>query len=333
MPDQLQRSREPGPSSGDEPSVRYGPSLRDDAGLREDLSSPGPSSRGLSWAAKHGLSWTPAGLVNLLTGFGGYDVVHSIAYGSGPRRSLDVYGPDRAGRTGAAPVVVFFYGGSWQDGAKEIYRFVAAPLARRGHVVVVPDYRVYPDVRYPEFLFDAAAVVAWAREHALRFGGDPGRLILMGHSAGAYLAAMLAIDPQWLDAVDLVPSRDVAGLVGLAGPYDFLPLRDPVLKVIFGGANRTVTQPITHVRGDEPPALLVTGAKDRTVDPGNATRLAERLRNAGSAARVAVYPQVGHLGIIGAFSPPLRPLAPVLDHTIEFVRSLAPAAARVVVKA
>lgn len=329
MSDQLQRSPDPETSSREsferqQPSPRNAPS---------SAAAPSPepaSSPGLSWAAQRGLSWTPAGLVNLLTGFGGFDVVRSIAYGAAPRRSLDVYAPRRAARTGAAPVVVFFYGGSWQEGAKEIYRFVAAPLARRGHVVVVPDYRVYPDVRYPDFLHDAAAAVAWTRQHAQQFGGDPDRVVLMGHSAGAYMAAMLAIDPQWLDAVGLTPSRDIAGLVGIAGPYDFLPLRDPVLKVIFGGANRPVTQPITHVRGGEPPALLMTGAADRTVDPGNATRLADRLRAAGGTARVAVYPRIGHLGVIGAFTAPLRPLAPVLDHADGFIRSVAAAPARLV---
>jgi acetyl esterase/lipase len=257
----------------------------------------------------------PADVLNFLAWRPGLEIAHSVAYGEGARRTLDVYRPSNAA---AAPVIVFFYGGSWQSGNKKIYRFVAGALARRGYVVVVPDYRVYPEVRYPDFLEDGARAVRWAKHNAVRFGGDPDKLFLMGHSAGAYIAAMLALDPRWLDGVGLAPDREIAGLVGVSGPYDFLPLHDGTLKVIFGG-NDPATQPISHVSPGAPPALLVTGVKDGIVNPDNTARLAARLRAAGDSATVLTYAWVGHLSIIGAFALPLRFLAPVLRDVEAFI--------------
>ncbi len=262
---------------------------------------------------------SPAAPLNLIAWRHGTETTRSIAYGAGARQTLDVYRPSNAT---AAPVIVFFYGGSWQSGAKETYRFVAAALAQRGYVTVVPDYRVYPEVRYPGFLQDGAQAVRWAKDNAARFGGDPAKLFVMGHSAGAYIAAMLALDGRWLQQVDLAPDRDIAGLIGISGPYDFLPLRDGTLKVIFGGANDTATQPISHVSAGAPPAMLVTGARDGIVDPDNSSRLADRLRAAGDQATVHTYAWVGHLSIIGAFALPLRFLAPVLHDVDDFIAKI-----------
>jgi acetyl esterase/lipase len=144
----------------------------------------------------------------------------------------------------------------------------------------------------------------------------------MGHSAGAHIAAMLALDGRWLEQVDLAPKRDIAGLIGISGPYDFLPLRDGTLRVIFGGANDAATQPITHVLPGAPPAMLATGARDGIVDPDNSSRLADRLRAAGDRATVHVYAWVGHLSIVGAFALPLRFLAPILDDVDDFIANI-----------
>jgi acetyl esterase/lipase len=258
---------------------------------------------------------TPADPLNILTWRGDWDVTSSIPYANGPRHALDVYAPRRAAN---APVIVFFYGGNWQYGHKEMYRFVAAALAARGYVTIVPDYRVYPDV-FPAFLEDGALAVAWARQNAARFGGNPGTLVLMGHSAGAHIAAMLTLDGQWLRAVGLDSRKDIAGLIGIAGPYDFLPLRDPTLQTIFAVGDLTQTQPISFVSGSEPPALLVTGRTDKTVSPGNTARLAARLRAAGNDVTEIVYPRVGHLSIVGALAPVLRFLAPLPRDIDTFV--------------
>ena len=259
---------------------------------------------------------SPAAPLNLFAWRHGTEITRSIAYGDAPRQTLDVYRPASSTKS---PVIVFFYGSSWQMGDEETYLFVAAALAQRGYVVVVPDYRVYPEVRYPGFLEDGARAVRWAKDNAARFGGDPDRLFIMGHSAGAHIAAMLVLDSRWLQGVGLTPNRDVAGLIGIAGPYDFLPLHDGILVTIFGGANVTDTQPISHVAPGAPPALLVTGERDDIVEPSNTIRLAAKLTANGDKAVVKTYPWVGHLTIIGSFALPLRFLSPVLNDVDRFI--------------
>jgi len=243
-------------------------------------------------------------------------LARSFPYADGARQTLDVCHPAGAE---AAPVVVFFYGGAWRSGNKWLYRYVAKALARRGYVAVLPDYRIYPQVCYPLFLEDGARAVRWAMDNVTRFGGDPGKIFLSGHSAGAHIAAMLAIDGRWLQAVGLKPGRDVAGLIGLSGPYDFLPLRDEVLKVIFGGDNRPETQPISHVGSGAPPALLLTGGDDRVVEAGNASRFAARLHAAGNVATARIYAGVGHSLIVAALAPVLRLLVPVWRDIDAFI--------------
>jgi len=243
-------------------------------------------------------------------------VMLSLAYGKGARHTLDICRPKNAA---GAPVVVFFYGGGWRSGRKRPYRYVAKALARSGYVAVVPDYRVYPEARFPDFLDDGARAVRWVRDNITRYGGDPGKLFLMGHSAGAYIAAMLAVDARWLDKVGLVPGRDICGLIGIAGPYDFLPLRDEIYKIIFGGGNLTDTQPIQHVTPGAPPALLLTGDRDRVVDAGNSSRFAARLRASGNDAAVVTYPRVGHFLIVAVLAPLLQFLVPVLRDAKAFM--------------
>ncbi len=272
-------------------------------------------------AAAAGVSaCSPAMLANSLASKEGFDVERAISYGEGERRTLDVYRPEKAD---SAPVIVFFYGGSWQGGAKESYLFVASALARRGYITIVPDYRVYPEVRYPAFIQDGAQAVRWAKDNARRFGGDPGKVFIMGHSAGAYIAAMLTIDDEWLKAVNLTPKRDIAGLIGLAGPYDFLPIQDPTVKKIFGDPAPVATQPITYVSGDEPPSFLATGTDDDTVDPGNASRLGKRLRAAGRVVTLKEYKGVGHITLLGAYSGVLRFVAPVVKDIDDFIAQVA----------
>ena len=240
----------------------------------------------------------------------------SIAYAERSRHRLDICRPSDAID---APVIIFFYGGAWRSGNKELYRYVAKALARLGYVVVVPDYRIFPEVRYPDFLEDGALVVRWVKGNVARFGGDPEKIFLKGHSAGAHIAAMLSIDGRWLGKVGLRPGRDIAGLIGIAGPYDYMPLHDETLKVIFGGANRPETQPIFHVSPGAPPSLLITGGRDRLVEPGNSTRLAARLVAAGNTAKVLIYRRVGHYIIIAALAPALRFLVPVLRDVDAFI--------------
>jgi acetyl esterase/lipase len=244
------------------------------------------------------------------------DVPYAVdATANGARHTLDVFRPRSAI---AAPIVVFFYGGGWRSGRKEMYRYAAKALARRGYVAVLPDYRVYPEVKYPDFLDDGAHAVRWARDNAAQLGGDADKIFLMGHSAGAYIASMLSLDARWLAKVGMSPARDVAGFIGLAGPYDFLPLHGDIYRTIFGG-DRPETQPISHVAPGAPPALLLAGNKDAIVDPGNSTRLAERLRAAGNDATEVVYPRVGHFFIVATLAPIFRLFIPVLRDTDVFI--------------
>lgn len=263
--------------------------------------------------------WNPGFVLNAASWGGDVVAERDIPFGNGTRLKLDVYRPAKA--DGAAPVIVFFYGGSWQHGDKSIYRFVGAALARAGIVVVIPDYRLYPPVLYPDFLRDSALAVRWAKDNAARFGGDALKLFLAGHSAGAYNAISLATDRRWLAEVKLDPKTDLSGAIGIAGPYDFLPLKDEQLKIIFGPeAERPKTQPISYVNGDEPPLLLLRPANDTVVDPGNSERLARKVKQKNGKATLKTYNRVGHLSILGTFSPLLAFLAPTRADLIDFVR-------------
>jgi acetyl esterase/lipase len=242
-------------------------------------------------------------------------LARDMAFAGGARGKLDIYGPTVAAPADGLPVIVWIYGGSWNSGSKDGYGFVGRALAAKGFVVAVPDYRLVPEVRFPGFLEDNAAAVRWVRANIARYGGDPDRIVLAGHSAGAYNAAMLSLDERWLGA----DRAAVKGLAGLAGPYDFLPLDLDLTRAAFGGeADLAATQPVNFAGAGDPPALLLAGTKDGLVRPDNSTRLAGLLAEAGVRAEAKLYPGVGHIGIMTAFARPLRGKAPVLDDVAAF---------------
>lgn len=239
-----------------------------------------------------------------------YDADHHLA--------LDVYAPAHAD---GAPVVVYFFGGDWQHGKRQWNRWLGEALARDGVVAVVPDYRLWPAVAMPGFLSDAAHVVRWVRDHVAMFGGDPHSLFLMGHSSGGQVAAMLATDARWLGAVGMRP-QDLAGWVGVAGAYDFLPIDDDADYVgMFGRthASQEASQPVNFVDGDEPPALLLQGEEDTEVYPSEAVAMQARYQDHGEAVELHLYPGVGHEGLLFAFGP-LSRRASVLPDTLTFIR-------------
>jgi acetyl esterase/lipase len=248
----------------------------------------------------------------------GYRRVSDLVYGPLPEQQLDVYIPQPAPQ--AAPVVVFLHGGSWTFGDKDGYRFVGQALTARGFVVMVADFRQYPGVRFPAFLEDAARALVFAHHHAADYGGDPAQLFVMGHSSGAHMAAMLALDPHYLAALGLSPAI-LRGVVGLAGPYDFLPFTEENVKDIFAPANADLaqTQPITFVSRQAPDFLLLQGADDIDVSPHNSDSLAARLREAGATVEEHVYPKMAHLGVLLDLAPLLRDRAPVLDDITYFI--------------
>ena len=265
---------------------------------------------------------SPAGVLNATVPEAGVDVTSGVAYGNGPRRALDIYRPRTAAgnAAGSVPLIVFLYGGSWQTGDRAAYKFVAAPLAARGAVVVVPDYRLYPDVQFPDFLRDNAAAVAWALDHAASLGADRRSVFIVGHSAGAYNAAMLALDPSLLAGVG-VDRGSLAGVAALATPADFLPSSDPTVYPVFGDANTPAHQPLAYADGRGPPLLLLHGDADTTVQPRNSAVLAAKIRAAGGPVETRLYPGIGHIGLVTAFAPLFQRRAPVLDDVWAFVQA------------
>ncbi|MGA9794511.1 MAG: alpha/beta hydrolase [Rhizomicrobium sp.] len=257
-------------------------------------------------------------LLNPFVPRGGYTVERNIAFGNGPRQKLDIYIPD--GLTKPAPVLIFFYGGSWQDGDKDGYRWIGQTFASHGIVTVLANYRLYPPNLYPSFVQDGALALRYVHDEIAKAGGDPERVFVSGHSAGAYNAIMLASDPKFVRDVggDLSWIR---GAIGIAGPYDFLPMTDPKIIAIFGGANNPATQPITYIDGKRPPMLLVDGTADKTVDPGNVTRMAAKLRANGSEVQTKLYPGVGHIGIILSLAPILRTDTTLENDMVRFIDS------------
>ncbi len=243
-------------------------------------------------------------------------VERGAAYGDHPRHRIDVYRPtSRADSSPRLPVIVFFYGGSWQEGDRAAYAFAARAFASRGFLVAVPDYRLVPEVRFPAFLEDGASALRWVRANAARLGGDPDRLVLVGHSAGAYNAAMLALDERWLGP----DKRAIRAFIGIAGPYDFLPLDTPASTAAFGQESDLArTQPVNFASADDPPVLLLHGARDTTVYPRNSERLSAALRDVGVVGETILYPRVGHVGILTALARPFRKRAPVLDDAAAF---------------
>jgi acetyl esterase/lipase len=244
-----------------------------------------------------------------------------VPYAAGDRRRLDVYVPSAPG--GPLPVVVFTYGGSWASGSKDEYDFAGRAFAAQGFATVVYDYRLVPEVAFPGFVEDGALAVRWVRDGIAEHGGDPDRILLAGHSAGAYSTAMLALDRRYLAAAG-VPASAIRGAAGLAGPYDFLPLDVDATRDAFGSApDLAATQPVNFVRRDAPPFFLATGEADETVRPRNTTELAARLRAKGVPVTEKRYPDVGHVGLLLALGRPFRGRAPVLDDTVSFLRSVA----------
>lgn len=243
-----------------------------------------------------------------------------VAYGRHPRQTMDIYVPPGGG-TGK-PVVFFIHGGSWANGAKESYAFVGDALAARGFVTVIADYRLVPEVRFPVFIEDGAAALRFVRDNITRYGGDPRRIHLMGHSAGAYNAMMLTLDTGYLARAGLASST-IRSAVGLSGPYDFLPLDLDVTKAAFGTAgNLERTQPVNFARKDAPAILLATGADDTTVLPRNGEKLAAALRHAGArSVTLKVYPGLGHAGTAAALARAMSWRAPVLDDVVTFFGS------------
>jgi acetyl esterase/lipase len=234
-------------------------------------------------------------------------------YGPDPRQKLDIYMP-RVNKV-PPPIIIFVHGGSWQEGNKNGYSFAGRALAAQGFMTLVMNYRLHPKDPYPAFVEDVALVMRWAAENGKSSGGDPEKIFVMGHSAGAYNIAMAVLDERYA-----AMRPKLSGVVTLAGPFDFLPLDSPATIKVFGGlADLPSTQPINHARADAPPFLLLHGSADKTVFPRNATALDKALREAGANSTLKMYEGLSHVGIILALSKPLRS-TPVLADAVAFMK-------------
>ena len=271
---------------------------------------------------------SPLNLVNVTSLGGAGERRTGISFGPLPRHQLDVYRPSGPVPPQGWPTVLFIYGGTWNRGERADYRFVGEALASEGLFTVIPDYRLYPEVRWPDFLYDGALALRWVIDRGHKEDSpdglpiDSAKIYVMGHSAGAYNAAMLALDPRWLAPHGLAPTK-LAGWIGLAGPYDFLPVTEPDAKPVFFHPNYPAgTQPIELATAGAPRTFLGAARNDPLVNPTRSTvGLGAKLQALGVPTTVQVYDRVDHFTLIGSLARPLRWMAPVLKDVSRFVRT------------
>jgi acetyl esterase/lipase len=264
---------------------------------------------------------TVASLYSGLVSDRGVVVEAGVAFGPLARDRLDIYRPASGDKGG--PIAMFIYGGGWRSGERATYGFVGAALAARGITTVIADYRLFPDVQFPLFVEDAARAYAWVSANLASDAGRRRPIVLIGHSAGAYIAAMLALDERYLTAAGV--AERPAGLIGLAGPYAFDPTTYPTTAAIFAPAagHADDARPVALVRQGPPRALLMHGLKDETVQLYNTRDLTTALLAAGTPVRTVEYDGIGHMGLVLAISRPLRWRAPALKEMVTFIRSIA----------
>ena len=247
-------------------------------------------------------------------------LVEQVTYGSDAAQKLRVYAPQAA--AGPLPIFLFVHGGSWRSGDPDDYGFVARAIAPEGFVVVLAGYRLGVTGRYPAMLEDTAAAIARTREIAAAHGGDPDRIIVAGHSAGAYNVAQVALEERWLDDAG-VPHRSISGVVGLSGPYDFFPFDSDSTKAAFGSVGvGAESQPVNHARADAPAMLLVHGESDTLVKPRNTRALASQLTKAGAGAETLLYSEMDHNAPLISLASPWRDRRDVAARIVAFARAV-----------
>jgi len=283
--------------------------------LRRALRLLLPLAALLACASCTGLDWLNAPVPTW-----GYQRTTDLPYGSDPRQKLDIYVPTHA--TANTPVVIFFYGGEWMMGDKHDFRFVAQGLTSRGFIAVIPNYRLYPQVTFPAFVQDGALAFRWTRQHITQFGGNSQRIYLMGHSAGAYIAAFLTLDNHYLADVGL-DRECIRATACIAGPFNFYPyVEDLGIFNMHPGDLKPdpKIEPVNFVDGKEPPMLFIQGMKDGVIDARNSFEMADLIYHAGGNSRLIYYPDQGHITILMALAFEFRWFAPVLHDTVHFFR-------------
>lgn len=234
----------------------------------------------------------------------------TIAYGDAPRQDMDCYvhesGPENR------PVVVFFYGGAWKSYSKENFGFVADCLLKMGLDVYIPNYRLYPAARFMDIYADAkSAMAVVARE----VGQRP--VILMGHSAGAHIASLLALKG------DVPASLNLYGFVGMSGPYDYYPYTEDEHWDLFGPEEfYRESHVVRFVNPEAPPLYLLHGREDTRVRRGHSKSLMEKQVEAGGEASREVYDDMGHADLVISFSPLHRRNNVVVHDVARFIATV-----------
>jgi acetyl esterase/lipase len=226
------------------------------------------------------------------SGLEGTQRLEGIAYGAHPRQKLDVYVPTGT-QAAAKGIVVFGYGGGYTDGNRDEYRFIGQVFASLGLVTVVYDYRLFPEVRFPTYLEDAALAVRWAYDHAGDYGADKYAMLLAGHSAGAHIAALLATNPKYLEAVQMQP-RQLGLVLALGGGYQFWNAQtgfiSPDIAQVMQGAAPLETQPIEFISPFSANMVLMHGSQDQVLPIGQARAFAARAKQVGADVTLLEYP-------------------------------------------
>jgi len=264
-------------------------------------------------------SFDPISFINIISPSNHYGKKTDIAYGEFERQKLDIYIPNYLEEVNKnSTVVVYFHGGGWEFGDKKKYKFIASRLTKEGYIVIIPNYRVYPNAVFPAFVEDAALAVAWIKKNLNNYAIHTKNIYLMGHSAGAHIASLLTSDKRYFDRAG-VNGEDIAGFIGMAGPYNFLPLTNNKRKKIFPKKLRFNSQPINFVDGIKIPYLLLHGVDDMTVLPRNSKTLAEKILSTNGNVTLKLYEDTNHREIIMPFVPGFRNYTPTLHDIVNFI--------------
>lgn len=281
------------------------------------------------WAASNNSAATLDGLDARFARSRAVRQVAAANYAADPAQKLQLFVPDGPAPKRGFPLVAFFHGGGWHSGDPHDYGWIARALAEKGYATALVGYRLNKPGRFPAMLEDSAAGVRWALAHARGLGIDPSRVVLMGHSAGAYNSTMLALDRRWL-AREGVPDGTVKGAVVLAGPADFYPFAKKSSINAMGHWPRPEdTQPVNFVRADAPPLLLVHGTRDTVVRPRNAVILARRMTAAGARTRAVLIDGMGHNGMVITLAKPFDRDRRVSNAVFPFLARVMPASSPV----
>ena len=260
---------------------------------------------------------SPFKVADILSPYSDYKLNADVSYGTLGRQKLDVYTPTKTPISD--DIIVFIYGGSWRSGEKSNYRFIAQPFADAGFIAIVPNYRLYPEVRFPEFNNDVAKAIAWVHRNFSN-SEDLKNIILVGHSAGAHIAALISLNPNYLGAEGLSPSI-IKSWVSLAGPLAFNPLKTKSIRPIFETIKNDIkqAQPINFVSKNSPPALLLHGKEDTTVYEKNSLLMAKACENKGVITLQKSFKNLGHAGLLLSITEPdffgVNPIQEIIEFT------------------